>query len=1077
MTRHTVVGSRWLISAFVGVLAFAAMVLVWLGGRGVAVAEPVGAASGAVEFNRDIRPILTDNCYRCHGPDPGSRKVGMRFDREEGLFEKREHGQPVVKGKPAESLMYQRITSTDPEKVMPKPESHKVLTAGQKEMIRKWIEQGAVWQAHWAFVAPQRPAVPAVKNEAWARNPIDRFVLAKLEAQGLTPAPEADRRTLARRAALDATGLPPDEADLAAFAADKSPDAYERYVKKLLDSPAYGEHRARYWLDAARYADTHGLHFDNYREIWPYRDWVINAFNKNMPFDQFTIEQLAGDLLPDRSIDQQIASGFNRCNVTTNEGGTIPEENLVMYTRDRTETVARIWLGLTANCAVCHDHKFDPITQKDFYSLSAFFNNLTNGPLDGNVRNPAPVISVVSSAERAKFDELTAKLPAIKAKIETRGKEAQAEFEKWLATASRDSLQSQIPSEGLKLLAPLDEGDGTVTKIAFDGQSRSVPLTKSAKWNAGHNAARALQTVQGSAADLTDAGDFDNTQAFTCAVWAKLPQPNLGGAIVARMDDRHGFRGWDLWLEGGKLGSHIISNWPDNAIKVVSTKPIDHKVWNHLCITYDGSGKTSGVKVYVNGEEQPTGVQADSLSSTIRTTVPFKIGQRDTTSPIDGLVVQDLRLYGRAITPGEVVSLAKISRMSEIVAKPADKRSDAEKKELLGMWLGAFDTQTREMTETLTKLQKELAAIGSTGGTTLVSAEKPTPAKAYILTRGDYDKRGLEVKPDTFKTLPPMDEGKPHDRLAFAQWLMRPDHPLTARVTVNRYWQEIFGVGLVKTAEDFGIMGESPSHPELLDWLAVEFRESGWDTKKMIALILTSATYRQSAVITPEKLQKDLDNRLLSRGPRFRMDGEMVRDTALAASGLLVRRIGGPSVRPYQPPGIWDVVGMSGGDTRNYVQSKGEGLYRRSVYTFWKRMATPASMDIFNAPARDVCTVRRERTNTPLQALVTLNDPQFIEASRHLAELAMKEAGKDDEARADWIARRLMTRSLSAAEHQIIGATAKDLLAFYTTNPAEAAKLIAVGDSKADATLPAPELATWTLVASDLMNLDETLNK
>jgi hypothetical protein len=1001
----------------------------------------------------------------------------MRLDVEEGLFGERKGGRAVVKGDRKASLLYQRIMTDDEDDVMPPPKSHKKLKPEEKALLARWIEQGAPWEAHWAFIAPTRPATPGVTDAAWVRNPIDAFVLAKLDEKGLRPAPEADRRALIRRVSFDLTGLPPSTAEVDAFVADQSPDAYEKVVDRMLASPAYGEHRARYWLDAARYADTHGLHFDNYREIWPYREWVINAFNANMRFDQFTVEQLAGDLLPKRTIEQQVASGFLRCQMTTNEGGTIPEENLVFYTRDRTETTARVWLGLTANCAACHDHKFDPITQKDVYSMSAFFNNTALGPLDGNIKDTPPIVVVPSKADRPRWDALTVELAGVRTKMDERRTAARPEFDKWLAGASVPAVRAAIPTKELRLHAPLDEGQGQSTRVAIDGQIREVPLATGSAWQGGQVAPKALQVMGGGLGELEEVGDFDREQSFTAAVWAKLPAKNTTGAIVSRMDEKDNYRGWDLWVEGDKIGSHFINRFPEDSIKVATEKPIDATKWHHLAITYDGSSKAAGLKVYVDGEPQRTGTANDSLKGTTRTKVPFRVGQRNNSSPIKNLRVQDLRLYGRALTAIEVKNLATSSRLLTIVSKPADKRSEPEKKDLYDWWLTGNDAPTRELGGQLAKLQSEEAAIKSRGAETLVMEERPEPAKAFVLFRGDYDKRRDEVTPATPASLPAFPADAPRNRLGFAQWLLRPENPLTARVTVNRFWQELFGTGIVKTTEDFGIMGENPSHPELLDWLAVEFRETGWDVKRLFKLMVTSAAYRQSAAATPEKVARDGENRLLSRGPRYRQDAEVLRDNALAVSGLLVDKIGGPSVRPYQPVGVWEAVAMIGSNTRDYKRDNGENLYRRSLYTFWKRAAPPASMEIFNAPSRETCTVRRERTNTPLQALVTMNDPQFVEAARVLAERAIKEGGATFEGRLDWVTRRLASRSFRSEEIAVSRAAYDDLLAYYWSHLADAKRLLEVGEAKRDASLDPAEHAAWTMMANQLMNLDEVLNK
>ncbi|HXG12380.1 MAG TPA: DUF1553 domain-containing protein, partial [Gemmataceae bacterium] len=973
--------------------------------------------------------------------------------------------------------MIRRILSTDPEEAMPPPVTKKKVSPKELAKLKQWIQQGAEYQPHWSFIPPVRPPLPTVKNSAWVRNPIDRFILAELEKQGLQPAPEADRRTLARRLSLDLIGLPPTPAEVEAFVNDPAPDAYERFVDRLLQSPHWGEHRGRFWLDAARYADTHGIHFDNYREIWSYRDWVINAFNRNLPFDQFTVEQLAGDLLPNPTLEQKIATGFNRCNITTNEGGVIPEEYLVLYTRDRVETTAQVWLGLTAGCAVCHEHKFDPMSQREFYQLAAFFNNTTQGAMDGNIKDTPPVVVVPTPEDRPRWDALSAELAEVRKQAEARKQAARPEFDQWLKEARAEELAAQVPRDGLRLHAGLNEGEGKTINLMVNGMARTVTLDGGFSWDKGHVAARAFRSQPGGSLQVADGGDFDKDQAFAVGVWVRIPRRGTTGAVVARMDDTKGFRGWDLWIEGDRVGAHIIHQFPEDALKVLGQTQLQPNQWYHLVMTYDGSGKAAGVRLYVNGNPEPVRIVEDRLRNTIRTTVPLTIAQRYTSSRLNNLLLQDVRIYDRALDGGEAARLARATRAVWLLSQPAEKRSAAETNELFDGWLLTIDAAYQALAGRLGTLQQEEAVIKARGTVAHVMQERPDEPMAYVLFRGEYDKRREPVKAATPAFLPPMPPELPRNRLGLAQWLLLPEHPLTARVTVNRFWQEVFGTGLVRTSGDFGVMGDLPSHPELLDWLAVEFREGGWDVKKFFKLLVTSAAYRQAAVTTPEKLQKDPQNRRLSRGPRFRMDAEMIRDYALAASGLLVRKVGGPSVKPYQPDGVWEAVAMIGSNTRNYQRDSGPNLYRRSVYTFWKRSAPPASMDIFNAPSREVCTVRRERTNTPLQALVTLNDEQFVEAARHLAQTALKEGGGPIEERIDFIARRLLARPFRAAELRVVRRSLDELLAYYQAHPEDAAKLIAVGESKADPSLDASTLAAWTMVVNELMNLDEVLNK
>ena len=994
-------------------------------------------------FNREIRPILSEHCFACHGPDSAARKAELRLDSFEGATEDRGGYASIVPGDPDASELIYRVESEDELDVMPPPSMQKPLSVEQKDLLRRWVASGATYEPHWSFIAPNLPAIPEVSDPTWVRNPIDAFVLARLDAEGLSPASEADRRTLARRLSLDLNGLPPEPDAVEAFVRDQSPDAYDNFVDLLLDSPRWGEHRARYWLDAARYADTHGLHHDNYREMWSFRDWVIDAYNANMPFDQFTIEQLAGDLLPEPTLDQLVASGFNRCNISTNEGGTILEENLVGYTRDRTETTSTVWLGMTAGCAVCHDHKFDPLSQREFYGLSAFFNNTTISALDLNIKDTPPTVFVPHDRDRGRWESLLDELETTRDALDARQKDARPAFDAWLESASPESLSQSIPDDGLLLRARL--GDGA---------------TPSA----------------GGIMEVAEAGDFDRDQPFTAAAWVSLPKSGMSGAVVARMDDRADFRGWDLWIERGRVGTHIVHRWPENALKVVSQATLEPGRWTHILVSYDGSSRADGVAIAIDGVPQKVTVAKDALTETIRTEVPLTVGQRRSTSILEGASIRDLRLFGVSIEAEDAGRIGGGDRARRFVEADDEDRSAEERQAVFEWWLATLDESSRDLRLAIGTLEREESSIRSRGTEAHVMNERDEPASAFVLHRGEYDQRREEVAAETPAILPAMDPDAPRDRLGLARWLMRPDHPLTARVTVNRAWQEVFGQGLVASAGDFGITGQLPSHPDLLDWLAVDFRDSGWDVKHLYRRIVTSATYRQSAAASAEKRARDGDNRLLSRGPRFRMDAEMVRDYALAASGLLVEELGGPSVRPYQPPGVWAAVAMPESNTKNYEVGDDDDLYRRSLYTFWKRAAPPASMDVFNAPNRETCTVQRERTNTPLQALVTLNDTQFIEAARHLAGLAIQTAKTTDQ-RIAMIAERLLARPFRPEERDIVQESLIELMAYYREHPADAEALLDVGASAPIAAIEPAELAAWTMLTNELMNLDEVLNK
>jgi hypothetical protein len=1038
-----------------------------------------GADAGAsdapapLKYNRDIRPILADACFACHGMDAAARQADLRLDDRDSAIE----SGAIEPGKPDRSDLVARILTDDPETLMPPPKSHKVLTAEQKAILQRWIAEGAEYEPHWAFVPPARPELPVVKNEGWVRQPLDRFILNRLESEGLEPAPEADLETLARRAALDVTGLPPTPEQLAELRADTSASAYENYVNRLLERPEWGEHRGRYWLDYARYADTHGIHFDNYREMWAYRDWVIHAFNTNMPYDQFTVEQLAGDLLPEPTLDQRVATGFNRCNITTNEGGVIPEEYVVLYARDRTETTASVFLGLTAGCAVCHDHKLDPLTQQEFYSLSAFFNNTTQNPMDGNIKDTPPIIPVPQLEDRPRVDALKASIAQQQQQQAELREQLRAPFEQWTQQPQlADSFSwDAVPSDGLVAHLPLAEGGGEFLNVFAGGRSQRVPVPAGAKWDAGYVSSQAWVNSTESTPALPHVGDFERDAPFSFGAWIRVPR-GAGGSVFARMDEGNEHRGWDLWLQGDRVAVHLVHAWPKDALKVLANDPLPADQWAHVMVTYDGSSTVDGLNIFINGKLQGKQSEARELKNSIRTTTPLVIGRRSQGANTPGVRVQDLRLYNRALAQDEIDQLRMRLRTGYLVAKHAP-RSSEEQAELYEMYLAQHNPEFQRLSQSLAAARSELERAMARGTIAHVMQERSdTQPLAYILFRGEYDKRRDQVSVGTPAFLPPLPEELPRNRLGLAQWLIRPDNPLMARVTVNRFWQEVFGTGIVRTSGDFGTSGELPSHPELLDYLAVDFRETGWDVKGLFRQILTSATYRQSAQVTPVKLEKDRDNRLLSRGPRYRMDAEMVRDYALASTGLLVRKLGGPSVRPYQPPGVWEAVAMIGSNTRDYREDEGENVYRRSLYTFWKRSAPPASMDIFNAPSRENCTVRRERTNTPLQALVTLNDVQFVEAAKGLAAQVLAQAD-DDQQRLDQLTDRLLGRPLKPEERNVVLESLATLRSLYRDDSAAANELLGVGRLQIDSKLPRPELAAWTMLTNQLMNLDEVLTK
>ena len=1044
------------------------------------------AAAGTAEisFNRDIRPILAENCFSCHGPDSSGRKAGLRLDTEAGLFEKRKDDPaPVLRGKSAESELYKRLLSTDKDEVMPPPESHKELKPAEVALLKRWIDAGAPWQGHWSFIAPQKAPLPAVKNEGWPKNPLDRLILSKLESRGLTPAPEAEPRVLFRRLHLDITGLPPKPADVEAFLVDyqaQKEAALSQWIDRLMHSTAWGEHRARYWLDAARYGDTHGLHIDNYREMWPYRDWVIRAFNANKPFSEFTVEQLAGDLLPQPTEDQLVATGFQRCNITTAEGGTINEENLANYAADRVQTMGWVYLGLTMNCSQCHDHKFDPITARDYYSMAAFFRNTTQTGSDGNSKDGrSAVLPLPSEADRPRWSALPGLITASREQRDARRKEAQPGFLKWLAAVTPASLGDSLPAKDRVLWAPLDEGAGSSGRFVTGAES-TFAAVPALQWAPGGKIGAAPLLKAGAVIALGDVGDFTLKQPFSYGAWVKAPNTDLSAGILSRMDSKKAFRGYDLFQAGKTFVAHIVDKYPDLALKVSTGPVVKPGTWQHVLVTYDGSGKAAGVRIFLDGKEEKLKVDVNTLKpdSDIRSEVPFLVGQRSGGGVFEGGSVQDVRVFSRALAAAEVKSLAGFASLRDALLVAEGKRSAPQKALLLEHYLTALDAPYQQADKQLTALEGERDAIKARSPITHIQEEvKGKMPMANVLMRGQYNKLGEEVEAVPPAVLHPLPDGAPKNRLGLAQWLVDSRNPLTPRVTVNRFWQEVFGQGIVQTSEDFGIMGSAPSNVELLDWLAADFRDSGGDVRRLFKLFFTSAAYRQSALVTPEKLEKDRDNSLLSRGPRFRMDAEMVRDYALTTSGLLAAKMYGPSTRPYQPENIWDVVGLPNGDTRKYVQDTGESLYRRALYTFVKRMAPPPSMDLFNAPSREVSCVRRERTNTPLQALVTMNDPQFVEAARRLAESAVLVAGDDRNKAVDFIIRTVLSRPVTDKERALLLASNDMFLAHYKQKPEEAAALLAVGESKATGTVPPSALAAWTMVCNEVLNLDEALNK
>ncbi len=1157
-------------------------------------ATPAIDPADRVDFNKDIRPILANNCFACHGPDEQTRKAGFRLDTEEGATAAFANGgAPIVPGDSAASEVFKRITTSDPMDKMPPADFEKTLSEEQIALIGKWIDQGGKYEKHWAFVTPTQPELPEVAHKDWAKNEIDYFILAKLEREGLEPSPEADRRTLIRRASLDLTGLPPTPEEVEAFVADESPEAYEKLVDRLLESPHYGEQMARRWLDVARYADTNGYHIDNVRYMWRWRDWVIEAYNKNLPFDQFTIEQLAGDLLPDPSLDQLIATGFNRNHMITFEGGIIPEEYRVQYVIDRLNTTGSTWLGLTVGCAQCHDHKFDPVSMEEFYQMFAFFNSVPEKGSDGNDGNAVPRIPAPLPEQREKMAALKTDIDAVQAKMSAPIGEVDAAQAAW-ETETLSKLESRwtaleaetaTSSGGATLKKRVDrsilvEGENPATDVyeivahtTLTGMTaiRIDALTDESmvdgKLGRSNNGNFVLTSFE---AEISPADNAELKQPvkFVTAV-ADYAQKDFNPALTI---DGNAETGWAV--DGGssedraivfvaerpfgfdvgtririvirhesKFANHAMGSFKVSATADPAMAPAEFGPWyvNGPYIADDGKqayttayGPEEGVDLAATYEDhrakwvlQPhlTDGAVQELTGEICATYFYRTitspSEREITLALGSNDANKLWLNGEVVhdndvqrgvaadqdmvtvklKPGENQLLMKVvnygnayayyfRRADEVVGDvpmeveralsiPADTRNETQIASLREYYRSRNWPDWEPLSTELASLEEERKVLEAEIPTTMVMAEMEAPRETFILARGQYDQPTDKVTAAVPAALPPLPEGAPNNRLGFAQWLVDPSHPLTSRVVVNRYWMHYFGLGLVRTAEDFGIQGEWPTHPDLLDWLATEFIASGWDIKAMQKKIVLSATYRQVSKYRDELLERDPENRLLAKGPRFRMDAEMVRDNALAISGLLVEDIGGPSVKPYQPEGLWKEVSYGGTEFTGQIfeQDTGENLYRRSMYTFWKRQSPPPGMLIFDAPNREVCTVRRARTNTPLQALALMNDTQYVEAARVLAERMMKEAGPEPMDRVMYAFELATAREPKPEECSVLVETFNAQVEAYRQNREAASALLAVGEHPRDESLDVPELAAWSTIASIILNLDETVTK
>jgi hypothetical protein len=1034
-------------------------------------------SKSTVEFNRDIRPILSDRCYQCHGPDSGKRKAGLRLDQEAPAKASRDGRRPIVAGDLDASEVYQRITTTDDAERMPPVKSGKTLSAAEVELIARWIAEGATWQPHWSFIPPVRPVVPAVKRPEWVRNPIDAFILARLEREGLEPSPEAERGTLLRRVSLDLTGLPPNRDEIEAFERDRNADAYERAVDRLLASPRFGERMAYRWLNVARYADTNGYQTDAPRIMWRWRDWVIDAYNHNTPFDRFTIEQLAGDLLPNATLEQKIATGFNRNHRGNGEGGIIPEEYAVEYVVDRVDTTATVWLGLTLGCCRCHDHKFDPFSQEDFYSFFAFFNNVPENGRAIKYGNSPPLIKAPTRAQDEKLAALQKRLSMFKEERRKCEPQVAAAQAAWESSLRRGRMFDWVDADRLVAHFSMDDS----ADLPRPGPPRKTAAPE--KTCAGHfrdGEPRFGCGPVGSALVLDgqgylDAGDvapFGFYDRFTLSVWIE-PSGTSGGTIISRMIDEPQGEGYSLVLDRGKLQVNLVKRWLDDAIRVESAAPILPDRWCHIAVTYDGSRLAGGIRLYLDGKPVPLTVLLDELNQSFRTKEPLRIGAGNGGRGRFAGLIDELAIYSKVVTSEDIEVLATKESIGEIIATAPPSRTSGQARKVRKCFLAtAAPEPVRALEEQIRQTQVAIEGLLEEIPTTMVMEELPKPREAHVLIRGQYDKPGKTVRPSAIQSLSPSPSGAKSDRLSLARWLVDRRNPLTARVAVNRDWQMLFGAGLVKTVDDFGTQGEPPSHPELLDWLATEFAASGWDEKAILRLIVTSAAYRQSSRFTREHQARDPENRLVARGPRLRLSAEMIRDQALYLAGLLVERIGGPSVKPYQPPGLWSEL-----TDDEYVQDHGPDLYRRGLYTFWKRTIPPPSMAAFDAPARETCIVRETRTNTPLQALSVLNDVTFIEAARAFGQEIMKSTAASSEMRLSAAFEAATGRRPRPAELEILIQSLRDQLERFRADSTSAQSLLDSGESRPDSRLDRVELAAHTAVAQLILNLDETINK
>ena len=1013
-------------------------------------------AQTPISFNRDIRPILADKCFACHGFDEKKREAGLRLDTFEGASFELDGKRAIVPGDPNASLLWERVHATDPDIKMPPPDSHKELTPAEIEILGRWIKEGAQYQKHWAFEPLADPSIPP--QTSGGKNNIDAFIAKRLETQGWKLSETASKSTLIRRVAFTLTGLPPTIEDLDAYLSDDSADAYEKMVDRYLQSNLYGEEMARHWLDIARYADTHGLHLDNERQMWAYRDWVVKSFNRNLPFDQFTIEQLAGDLLDKPTIDQLVATGFNRCNVTTSEGGSIDSEFYYRYAVDRTSTMASTWLALTAGCAVCHDHKFDPIPTKEFYSMYAFFNASADPAMDGNALLTNPVLKLETDEEKAKLVQFDQQIAAAQGRLN----EAVAKLV-YNDPALADPKPQAVSNEVVWMEDDYPPGGNVAASPGHPTQF--VTAEKEDKVLSGKRALK--RSDAGLSQDVWDQSKIPLSVPVQATLFAHIYiDPANPPKAVMLQYHRNGWQHRAVW------GDYDVIPWGNpNTPERVHMGPLPKTgEWVKLEVTAE--------KVGLNAGDNLTGFATTQFGGTAYWDKIGIVGVSDPANdPQRSLLAWWKNAKGKDTPglPGDLNAIAK--------AGPDPAPDAASVTRLKEYYLARICTDTKpkvsELTAQIDKARADRDGFYNAIPSTFIYKDNPTPRESFVMLRGQYNQPGEKVQPDVLSVLPPIQKPASGqlNRLDLAKWLVSPRHPLTSRVAVNRYWQQVFGVGLVKSSGDFGTQGEAPSHPELLDWLAIHFEDSGWDVKGLMRLMLTSATFKQSSRIQPEVLEKDPENRLLVHAPRLRLDAEQIRDNALYVAGLIDLTQGGKGVKPYQPPNIWEPVGFVGSNTRAYQQDRGSALYRRSLYTFYKRTAPPPFMVNFDAPNREQSCTRRERSNTPLQALQLLNDVQHVEAARGLGQRTLSSGLDTPQARIEFMFKTVLSRKPTQHELDILDTQIRVHLERYKTSPADAQQLIQIGESKPAPNFDPAESAAYTLLASTILNMDETLTR